>query len=144
MEILKTYLDLSVFSLLGIMAFIALWFTLERLFFYAKVQVTDYPHLEMLQVDLTKNLTAISIIGSNAPYIGLLGTVLGILITFYDLGKLDTIDTGAIMTGLALALKATAAGIALAIPSIMAYNGLMRKVDVLSAQFKAQKSANNQ
>lgn len=138
MELLKTYLDLTVFSLLGLMAFIALWFTLERLFYYRKVQIESYAHLELLQVDLTKNLTPISIIGSNAPYIGLLGTVLGILITFYDLGQLETIDTGAIMTGLALALKATAAGIALAIPSIMAYNGLMRKVDVISAQYRAQ------
>ncbi|MDG6777933.1 TonB-system energizer ExbB [Thiomicrorhabdus sp. zzn3] len=138
MELLKTYLDLTVFSLLGLMAFIALWFTLERILFYRKVQIEHYAHLELLQVDLTKNLTPISIIGSNAPYIGLLGTVLGILITFYELGQLETIDTGAIMTGLALALKATAAGIALAIPSIMAYNGLMRKVDVISAQYRAQ------
>ena len=137
MDILKTYLDLSVFSLLGFMAFIALWLTLERLFFYRKIALQHYAHLELLQVDLTRNLTAISIIGANAPYIGLLGTVLGILITFYELGQLDSIDTGAIMTGLALALKATAAGIALAIPSIMAYNGLMRKVDVISAQFTA-------
>jgi biopolymer transport protein ExbB len=137
LDILKTYLDLSVFSLLGFMAFIALWLTLERLFFYRKIVLQHYAHLELLQVDLTRNLTAISIIGANAPYIGLLGTVLGILITFYELGQLDSIDTGAIMTGLALALKATAAGIALAIPSIMAYNGLMRKVDVISAQFTA-------
>lgn len=137
MEILKAYLDIGVFSLLGFMAFMALWFSIERLFFYRKVKLTDYTHIELLQVDLTKGLTTISTIGANAPYIGLLGTVLGILITFYDLGQQTSIDTGAIMTGLALALKATAAGISLAIPSIMAYNGLMRKVDVLSSQYKA-------
>lgn len=142
MEILKAYLDISVFGLLGFMAFIALWFSIERLFFYRKVSITDYTHSELLQVDLTKGLTTISIIGANAPYIGLLGTVLGILITFYELGQQTTIDTGAIMTGLALALKATAAGIALAIPSIMAYNGLMRRVDVLSSQYKALQPTN--
>ncbi|BBP43358.1 TonB-system energizer ExbB [Thiosulfativibrio zosterae] len=144
MEILKAYLDISVFGILGFMAFIALWMTLERLFYFKKVQPENYHHIELLQVDLTKNLTTISTIGANAPYIGLLGTVLGILITFYELGHQHTLETGAIMMGLALALKATAAGIALAIPSIMAYNGLMRKVDVLSAQFKAHQDLKTQ
>jgi biopolymer transport protein ExbB len=143
-EILKAYLDISVFGILGFMAFIALWLTLERLFYFRKVEPQNYAHLELLQVDLTKNLTTISTIGANAPYIGLLGTVLGILITFYELGHQHTLETGAIMMGLALALKATAAGIALAIPSIMAYNGLMRKVDVLSAQFKAYQDLKSQ
>lgn len=140
MELLKEYLDLVVFGLLGLMAFVALWMTLERLFFYRKVSLLDYRHIELLQVDLTKNLTTLSSIGANAPYIGLLGTVLGILITFYELGQQHTLDTGAIMMGLALALKATAAGIGLAIPCIMAYNGLMRKVDVLSSKFTAHQA----
>jgi biopolymer transport protein ExbB len=138
MELLKTYLDISVFGILGLMGFIALWITLERLFFYRQLSLADFSHAEHINIALTKNLTTLSTIGANAPYIGLLGTVLGILITFYELGQQQSIDTGAIMTGLALALKATAAGIALAIPSIMAYNGLLRKVDVLNAQYRAQ------
>lgn len=138
MELLKTYLDISVFGILGLMGFIALWITLERLFFYRQLSLADYSHAEHINIALTKNLTTLSTIGANAPYIGLLGTVIGILITFYELGQQQSIDTGAIMTGLALALKATAAGIALAIPSIMAYNGLLRKVDVLNAQYRAQ------
>ena len=137
MELLKTYLDLSVFGLLGFMAFLATWFVIERIMFFRNVDVTNYKHMELLHVDLTKHLTVISTVGANAPYIGLLGTVLGILVTFYELGMSETIDTGEIMVGLALALKATAGGIALAIPSIMAYNGLMRKVDVLEARFRA-------
>ena len=137
MELLKTYLDLSVFSLLGFMAFLATWFVIERIMFFRNVDVADYNHMELLHVDLTKHLTVISTVGANAPYIGLLGTVLGIFVTFYELGMAESIDTGEIMVGLALALKATAGGIALAIPSIMAYNGLMRKVDVLEARFRA-------
>lgn len=138
MELLKIYLDLAVFSLLGFMAFIATWFVIERWLFFRKVSVSDYRHIELLNVDLTKHLTIISTIGANAPYVGLLGTVLGILVTFYELGLSQDIDTGKIMMGLALALKATAGGIALAIPSIIAYNLLMRKVDVYEAQFRAQ------
>ncbi|MEA3404213.1 MAG: TonB-system energizer ExbB [Pseudomonadota bacterium] len=138
MELIKLYLDITIFGILGLMGFIALWITFERMFFYRKLNIADFNHAELLQVSTTKNLTTLSTVGANAPYVGLLGTVIGILITFYDLGQQQTIDTGAIMTGLALALKATAGGIAIAIPSIMSYNGLMRRVDVLQAQFKAQ------
>lgn len=137
MELIKLYLDMTIFGILGLMGFIALWITFERLFFYRKINIADFEHAELLQVSTTKNLTTLSTVGANAPYVGLLGTVIGILITFYDLGQQQTIDTGAIMTGLALALKATAGGIAIAIPAIMSYNGLMRRVDVLQAQFKA-------
>lgn len=137
MELLKTYLDLSVFSLLGLMSFIMLWMALERLFFYRKIELSAYPTPEALKVAATRNLTIIASIGSNAPYVGLLGTVLGILVTFYDLGMSQQIDTGEIMLGLALALKATAGGIALAIPSIIIYNGLLRKVDVLELEYQS-------
>ncbi len=137
MELVKIYLDITVFGILGLMGFIALWITLERLFFYKHLQLNQFKHPEYLNIALTQNLTTLASIGSNAPYVGLLGTVIGILITFYELGQQHNLDTGAIMTGLALALKATAAGIAVAIPCIMAYNGLNRKVDVLNAQYRA-------
>lgn len=135
MELLKEYLDLTVFSLLGLMAFLALWITIERLLTYRNINFSDYSNEELLNLKLTNNLTTLSTIGANAPYVGLLGTVLGILITFFDMGQNQSIDTAAIMTGLALALKATAAGIAVAIPSIMAYNGLLRKVDVINTHY---------
>ncbi len=137
MELVKTYLDISVFGLLGFMAFLSTWFFIERVLFFRKVNITQYKHSELLHVDLTKHLTIISSIGANAPYVGLLGTVIGILITFYDMGMTDKIETSEIMVGLALALKATAGGIALAIPTIIIYNGLMRKVDVIEAKFQA-------
>lgn len=144
MELLKAYLDYAVFGILGLMGFIALWVTLQRIFYYRSVKWQEFQHAEHLNIALTKHLTTLSIVGANAPYVGLLGTVLGILITFYDLGKGQNLDTGAIMLGLALALKATAAGIAIAIPSIMAYNGLVRKVDVINAHFRAMKTDANQ
>ena len=138
MELAKEYLDLVIFGLLGLMGFIALWVTLERLIYFRNIKTEQYSQAEMLNIDLTRNLTALSIIGANAPFVGLLGTVIGVLITFYDVGQNQTIDTGSIMVGLALALKATAAGIAIAIPAIMSYNGLLRKVDVINAIFVAQ------
>jgi biopolymer transport protein ExbB len=140
MELVKAYLDISIFGLLGLMTFLVTWFFIERMLFFRSVDIAQYKHSELLHVDLTKHLTVISSIGANAPYVGLLGTVIGILIVFYDMGMTDKIETGEIMVGLALALKVTAAGIALAIPSIMIYNGLMRKVDVIEAQFQAYKA----
>lgn len=142
MQQYQLYLDVTVFGLLGLMGFIALWITLERLFFYRRIETHIYPHIELLNIDLTKHLTTLSTIGANAPYVGLLGTVVGILITFYEIGQNDNLETATIMTGLALALKATAAGIAVAIPSIMAYNGLLRKVDVLQSKYRANKDMN--
>jgi biopolymer transport protein ExbB len=142
MEFLKTYLDLMVFGILGTMSFFTVWFAIERLLYFRRIELDEYDHAETLNVLLTHNLTVISSIGANAPYVGLLGTVLGILITFHDLGQGGNIDASAIMLGLALALKATAAGLLVAIPAILVYNGLLRRVDVLTASWnKLQTSA---
>ena len=63
--------------------------------------------------------------------IGLLGTVFGIIITFYSMGQSGEIDVKIIMSSLALALKATALGLIIAIPSMFFYNHLVRKIEVL-------------
>lgn len=139
-EFLRAWLDIIVFGILGTMSFLMLWFAFERLIYFWRIRLQDFDHPDILGVALTRNLTWISTIGSNAPYVGLLGTVFGILITFYDIGQSSTIEPGAIMTGLALALKATAAGLLVAIPSIMIYNGLLRKVEVLTANWKRLQS----
>lgn len=137
MEILKQYLDFFIFGTLGFMSFLMLWMVIERYLFYARIKLEDYSHPDQLNIALTNHLTVLSSIGANAPYVGLLGTVFGILITFYDLGQGGgKLEPAAIMTGLALALKATAAGLLVAIPAILFYNALLRKVDVLTARWK--------
>ena len=140
MDFFKTYLDMMVFGTLGIMSFFTVWFAIERLQYYRRVKLAEINHAEDLNVKLTNNLTIISSIGSNAPYVGLLGTVVGIMITFYDIGQGGDINPKIIMVGLALALKATAAGLVVAIPAIIFYNGLLRKVDVLTARWKQMQS----
>jgi len=62
--------------------------------------------------------------------------VLGIIVTFYTLGESGNLDVKSIMTSLALALKATAMGLAVAIPAIFFYNHLIRKVDVILAKWE--------
>ena len=83
--------------------------------------------------------TIIALIGpvaANAPYIGLLGTVLGIMLTFHTMGTSGTMAVNTIMTGLSLALKATAMGLLVAIPCVVLNNILRRRVSELVAQYK--------
>ena len=140
MDFLREHLDFIVFAILGMMSFVALWLSVERLIFYARVDVSVFPTLDALEESLGKNLTALYIIYSNAPYIGLLGTVCGNMITFYDMGMSGGMDAKTIMVGLSLALKATALGLCVAIPTLMIYNILLRRSEVLANRYKAQKS----
>lgn len=133
---LKELVEYGVIGVLMLMSVVALWVTLERLLFYKYIKLVLYTNKTELEIDLSKNLTLLATIGSNAPYVGLLGTVFGIIITFVQIGQSGIVDTANIMTGLALALQATAGGLLVAIPSIVFYNLLMRKSEVLIAQWE--------
>lgn len=140
MEFLKDYIDLIIFIILGVMAFIAFWCVIERVLFFRKIDFKNYENQEQFD-DAISEVTTIYIIYSNAPYIGLLGTVVGIMITFYEMGIAGNIDVKSIVVGLSLALKATALGLLVAIPALMAYNALLRKVSLLSNAYKVSKNA---
>ncbi|MCD6173103.1 MAG: TonB-system energizer ExbB [Sulfurimonas sp.] len=128
-------LDYGVMGILVLMSVITLWLFIERMMFYSSVRIDDYEHRDELELDLTDNIGIISAIGTNAPYVGLLGTVVGIMITFYTLGEVGAVDAKKIMTGLALALKATAMGLVVAIPAIVAYTIALRKVERVLTKF---------
>lgn len=135
---LQQYVDYIILGLLGLMSFIMVWFVIERFIFLNRINVSLYTNIHDLDIDLNRNLTIISTIGSNAPYVGLLGTVIGILLTFYEIGNSGgDIDATSIMLNLSLALKATAVGILVAIPSMVFYNGLQRKGEVNRLKWKA-------
>ena len=143
-EILKQSLDYIIFGVLGVMSFLMVWFAIERVLYYRSIKLSEFSREDALTISLTKHLTLISTIGANAPYVGLLGTVIGILITFYEIGQSGGgIEVGVILVGLALALKATAMGLLVAIPAIWIYNGLLRKVEVLQADWRALKGIGN-
>ncbi|EHN6902104.1 TonB-system energizer ExbB [Campylobacter jejuni] len=141
MEFLKDYIDLIIFLILGIMAFIAFWCVIERILFFKKINFKNYENQEQFDDAISENLTTIYIIYSNAPYVGLLGTVIGIMVTFYEMGLAGNIDVKSIVIGLSLALKATALGLLVAIPALMAYNALLRKISLLSNAYKVNKNA---
>jgi outer membrane transport energization protein ExbB (TC 2.C.1.1.1) len=124
--------DYGIIGTLILLSVISFAVFIERLLCLKKLRMEDYTDSRhSLELEITKRLSIIATIGSNAPYIGLLGTVLGIMFTFYAIGSEGYVDASRIMVGLALALKATAAGLLVAIPSIVFYNYLLRKVKTL-------------
>ncbi|QKF73701.1 TonB system transport protein ExbB [Aliarcobacter faecis] len=135
-ETLKHLVDYGVITLLIVMSFVAVYFFIERVIFYRKIVVNSYKTKKALDVALTKHLTIIGTIASNAPYIGLLGTVLAIMLTFMTMGSGD-IDAAKIMESLALALKATAVGLVVAIVAMVLYNILSRSAEVLESEYEA-------
>lgn len=136
-EVLKNLVDYGVIALLIFMSFLSVWFFIERLFFYRKVDVKSFKNKKSLDIALTKHLTIIGTIASNSPYIGLLGTVLAIMLTFFTMGNGD-IEAAKIMSSLALALKATAAGLVVAIISQIFYNILGRYAEVLESDYETE------
>jgi len=136
-EQIKDIVDYGIIGFLLFLSFITFAFAIERMLYYRSIKLEEYSHQKALELDLGKHLSTIASIGSNAPYIGLLGTVLAIILTFYIIGdQQDTINPGEIMKHLALALKATAAGLVVAIPATALYNALLTKVDKLLAQWE--------
>ena len=94
-----------------------------------------------LRVELEQNLTFLATVGSNAPFIGLFGTVLGIIRAFHDLSVDISGGAAAVMAGIAEALVATGVGIFVAIPAVMAYNAYQRRVEQLMAVATAPAAA---
>jgi biopolymer transport protein ExbB len=131
--------DYGFIGLLGLMSVVALWLILERYFYYRHVDLRSFKEKEELEIALGENLTMIASIGANAPFIGLLGTVMGIMVTFVTIGQSGLVETKDIMVGLALALKTTAGGILVAIPVVWFYNMLGRKVEILVARWEMMK-----
>ncbi|MBI4686860.1 MAG: TonB-system energizer ExbB [Nitrospirae bacterium] len=136
MNWLSGAIDYGIIGLLSALSIVAIAIAIERHLSYRRIRIEDFIDKKSLELELTKKLHIIATIGSNAPYVGLLGTVLGIMLTFYTMGSEGFMDTGKIMVGLALALKATAVGLLVAIPSVALYNLLLRKVKVLVMQWE--------
>lgn len=88
---------------------------------------------------LEGNLYILGTIASNAPYIGLLGTVMGIMKAFNDLGNSPGQGNEVVMTGIGHALVSTAIGLALAIPAVIAFNFFSKKVALILNNIDATK-----
>lgn len=88
---------------------------------------------------MERNLGMLGTLGNTAPFIGLLGTVLGIIQAFHDLAGPQAAASGAsvVAIGIAEALVATAAGLTVAIPAVIFYNFFLRKVKQVLVDMEA-------
>ena len=91
---------------------------------------------EMRELDrLEKNLALLATVGSTSPYVGLFGTVWGIMSAFHNLGNAQQATLAAVATGISEALVATAMGLFAAIPAVVAYNRYADQVARLESRF---------
>ncbi|MCX7957875.1 MAG: protein TolQ [Deltaproteobacteria bacterium] len=75
--------------------------------------------------------------GSTTPFIGLFGTVWGIMVAFQDIGRMGSANLATVAPGISEALIATATGLAAAIPAVIAYNFFNSKIKVLDAEMES-------
>lgn len=85
---------------------------------------------------LENHLSFLATVGSSAPYIGLFGTVWGVMHAFQSLGNVQHATLAAVAPGISEALIATAIGLFAAIPAVIAYNRLSNKVDRLLNEYE--------
>jgi biopolymer transport protein ExbB len=88
-----------------------------------------------------KNLIVLGTLGNNVPFIGLFGTVLGIIKAFDDLKNKTAESESLVMSGIAEALVATAIGLLVAVPAVIAFNYFSRKLKIILSS--ADESAHN-
>lgn len=87
--------------------------------------------LESIGADLRRGMSLLASVGSVAPFVGLLGTVVGIITAFEGIAKEGSGGLGAVSSGIAEALVVTALGLFVAIPTVLAFNLLSSRVDAI-------------
>ncbi|MCC6966193.1 MAG: TonB-system energizer ExbB [Nitrospira sp.] len=138
MDVLKNAVE---YGIIGLLIGLSVWsvaVAIERWLYYRRVNLAQFTDVQTFEMALTKRLVIIGTVAANAPYIGLLGTVLGIMMTFHTMGTSGTMAVNTIMIGLSLALKATAVGLLVAIPCVVMNNILRRRVAELLTTYKVQ------
>jgi biopolymer transport protein ExbB len=85
---------------------------------------------------LSSGIVVLTIAIAGGPFIGLLGTVIGVMVTFAAVAAAGDVNVNAIAPGIAAALAATVAGLAVAIPALFAYNYLLTRIRDLNADMR--------
>ena len=84
--------------------------------------------------DLKKGVSALATIGSTAPFVGLLGTVVGVINAFQGIGASGSAGIGAVSVGISEALVETALGLVVAIPAVWFYNYLTGRIEYFNVE----------
>jgi biopolymer transport protein TolQ len=86
--------------------------------------------------ELAEGLTWLAVLGSVSPLMGLMGTVIGITDTFLGITASGSSNIAAVAPGVAAALVTTVAGLAVAIPAVIAYNHFLAKLNLVSGELE--------
>ncbi|EQB39945.1 flagellar motor protein MotA [Sulfurimonas hongkongensis] len=123
------------------MSLVSFGVIVERLLVFGSIKKSlnelSVPDIKLI---LEKRLGILATFGNNAPFIGLFGTVLGVINAFATLSKGSEFGVNAVMGGISEALVATAAGLFVAIPSVIAYNYFVRKIRMTLLKREAEAS----
>ena len=103
----------------------------------AAVEERKAAMLEKERLRYEKRIAFLGTLGNNAPFVGLFGTVLGIIRAFNDLASNTAAGTQAVMTGIAEALVATGIGLLVALPAVATYNAFIRRVETTTGASEA-------
>jgi biopolymer transport protein ExbB/TolQ len=103
----------------------------------ASVEEHKAAALEEERLRYEKRIAFLGTLGNNAPFIGLFGTVLGIIRAFNDLASANVQGTQAVMSGIAEALVATGVGLLVALPAVATYNAFIRRVETTVSSSEA-------
>jgi len=105
----------------------------------AAVESNKAAAIEHERLRYERRIAFLGTLGNNAPFVGLFGTVLGIIRAFHDLAgsSMQGQGTQAVMSGIAEALVATGVGLLVALPAVAMYNTLIRRVEVATAGAEA-------
>lgn len=137
MDILKLLIEYGIIGILLSLGFIVIYIAFERNFAFNRIELSQFKNKNSLEKELSRNMTLLYTIAANAVYIGLLGTVLGIMLTFSEMGSTQAmIDSAKIMKSLSYALIATAAGLCVAIPAMVIYNFLSRQCELIVGEWE--------
>jgi len=98
------------------------WTSIEKETFLESVTETMRKTAQLEQIRLRQGLTFLATVGNTAPFIGLFGTVWGIMRAFHDIGLKGSASLTEVAPGISEALVATAFGLAAAIPAVIGYN----------------------
>ena len=90
----------------------------------------------IVNAELSRGLSGLATIGSTAPFVGLFGTVVGIINAFQGISTEKSTGLGAVAGGISEALIATAMGLLAAIPAVIAYNKFANEVDSMVIRYE--------
>lgn len=127
---LKTIIEFGVMSILALSLSSIVYFSIDRFsaFKFISGQLSKFKNKTELEIELNKKMTIIYSVSSNAVYIGLLGTVLGIIVTLSQIGASDQ---AGIIASLSLPLISTAASLVVAIIGTFFYNALVARIETV-------------